>query len=101
MNEEDGNWEVITPFEESRIVKEAKARFMNQPASSDTENRDATPSANVAGDGSNDTLARNEEQTMGTTQGVTSLLDGAEETITGVVNQNVTVSVEDVDPDCS
>ena len=62
MNAEEDSWDIVAPFEESGLVKEANARFMNRSASSNKDTMDITSSANLPGAGSNDNFARNTEQ---------------------------------------
>jgi hypothetical protein len=62
LNAEEDIWDIVAPFEESRLVKEAKARFMNRSASSNKDIMDIASSANLPGDEGNDKFARNAEQ---------------------------------------
>jgi hypothetical protein len=103
LNVEEDSWEIIAPTEESRLVKEAKARFMNRLASSDTDSGDIASSANLPGDGSNDNVARNDEQgsTESTNHWVASPFGGASDMGLDDIDRNITVSEEEVHPESS
>lgn len=94
LNEEQDTWDIVTPFEESRLVKEVKARFMNQSANSNTGIIDIAPSANLPGDGSNSKLASNGEQgvTERTSKGAAPLLDEASDISLEEVGLGITTS---------
>jgi len=62
LNAEEDTCDIVAPLEESGLVKEANARFMNWFASSNKDIMDIASSANLPGDRSNDDFARNTEQ---------------------------------------
>lgn len=103
MNVEEESWEIIAPIEESRLVKEAKARFMNRLASSEMASGNITSSTNSPGDGINDNTTSNDEHgtTESTNHGVASLLDGADDMSLEEIDRDGTVSEEEMHPESS
>lgn len=91
MNAEEESWDIVTLFEEGRLIREAKARAINRLARIDTEMVDLAPSANSSGDNNNDNVTMNEEKgtTKSTKHGVISLLDRHSELSLEKIDQNV------------
>lgn len=92
FNNENENWETLSPFEESRLHKEVMARYRGRQRSSNTEVGDVTLSSIAAGD---------EEQGVDNVIHGAESLDGAEGIKTDDSQQTVKASVEEVDPDSS
>jgi hypothetical protein len=94
LNADDESWDIVSPVEESRLIKRAKARFMSRLASSDAENEEGALSANVLRDAINENVAENSERcpAENSNHGIASLLDRVDDKPLEDVDQNATVS---------